>query len=51
MSEKVEKFICSLSNFVDSENQRLRDEVRPMIGAVYDVGITRICCNKYKTHL
>lgn len=33
MSKKVEKFICSLSNFADSENQRLSDEVRPVIGS------------------
>lgn len=32
MSKKVKKFICSLSNFADSENQRLSDEVRPVIG-------------------
>lgn len=33
VSKKVEKFICSLSNFADSENQRLGDEVRPVIGS------------------
>lgn len=29
--KKVEKFLSSLSNFADSENQRLSDEVRPVI--------------------